>query len=250
MRRILPLVTVAAMAGGCSTLFPEFFGGNPPMHDGGTSDGGVGDGGGTPQISGTICILGDLRDYRSCKAGAPGMLRITVEETRDETMTDVGGRFTLMLAKPLSSATIAAVDPHGVYATTILPLRLPATAAASVALPVVDAQSLSNAALQNGMALDPTQGSVIGWAIDRSGAPVAGVVCSPGSALVEGGGPNELTQGNHTGSDGTVALLQAAPATATLMLTPPALLQLKGDSYVLPVRAGAVTVSTLVLAPQ
>src|SRR5690349_6240282 len=107
MMRMLVLAA-AVTVGGCSTLFPEFFGGNPPMHDAGASgDGGTPDGGGAPAISGTVCILGDVRDYRSCKAGAPGMMRITVEETRDQTMTDLGGRFTLTLSKPLSSATVA-----------------------------------------------------------------------------------------------------------------------------------------------
>ena len=64
-------------------------------------DGGSADGGDTtPHLTGLVCILADLRDYRTCTAGSPGIMRITVEETREATMTDATGHFTMPLAMP------------------------------------------------------------------------------------------------------------------------------------------------------
>src|SRR6266511_2470780 len=82
---------------GCDTLFPEFAG-KPPADLATPGDGGADGGSGTPHLAGVVCVLTDLRDYRSCANGAPGNLRITVEETRDVGMTDVTGHFTLALS--------------------------------------------------------------------------------------------------------------------------------------------------------
>jgi hypothetical protein len=247
MSRVLAALLLATSLGGCSTLFPEFFGGSP--HDAATSGDGGADGGGTPHIAGVVCILKDVRDYRSCAIGSPGVLRITVEETRDVTMSDVTGHFDLPLTRALTSATVAAIDPRGVYMPSIIPLRLATAAVDNAALPIVEAQTITNLALQNGQASDPQQASLLAWVIDGTGAPVAGVSTPQRNALVEGG-VGELTPGNVTGAHGTLALLQAAPTTVTLTLTPPPTLPLKPDSYVLPLRAGALTASTLVLAPR
>jgi hypothetical protein len=249
MSRLVAALVLAAALAGCSTLFPEFFGGSGGAKaDASAGDGGS-DGGGPPHIAGVVCIVHDVRDYRSCAVGAPGVLRITVEETRDVTMTDVAGHFSLPLAQALTSATVAAIDPRGVYAPSIIPLRLSNSATDSAALPIVEAQTLTNLALQNGQTLDPEQASLIAWVVDQSGAPVAGVTTPQRATLVEGG-PNELQPGSTTGTHGTLALLQAPPTTVTLMLTPPPTLPLRADSYVLPLRAGALTVSTLVLLPR
>src|SRR2546428_6936210 len=97
---------------GCDTLFPEFSGNKPPAVDM-AGDGGSADGGDTtPHLTGLVCILADLRDYRTCTAGSPGIMRITVEETREATMTDATGHFTMPLAMKLDVATVAAVDPN------------------------------------------------------------------------------------------------------------------------------------------
>jgi hypothetical protein len=248
MSRVFAATLLALSLGGCSTLFPEFFGGGAKP-DGGMSDGGTSDAGGPPHIAGVVCILGDVRDYHSCALGSPGVLRITVEETRDVTMTDVAGHFTLPLARALSTATVAAIDPRGVYAPTIVPLRLVNSATDSAALPVLAAQTLSDLALQNGQFLDQQQASLLAWVTDDTGAPVAGVTTALPGVLVENG-PNALTPGNITGAHGTLALLQASPTMVTLTLAPPPTLPLKPDSYVLPLREGALTASTLVLAPR
>lgn len=240
----------AALTLGCDVLFPEFGGSSPP--DASVYDGGGGDAGDDgPRLVGTVCILGDLRDYRSCAAGAPGVLRITVEETRQQTMTDAAGHFTLPLATPLGTATVAAVDPRGNFATTVAPVRLQNGVALNLALPVVDAQALANAALANGMTLDPQRGVVLGWVVDGSGAPVAGAAAAAQpSLLVDGPAVNELDPGTATHAHGALALFDAAPTSVTLQVTPPPSLPLSGDSFTLPVRAGAVTLTTLYLPPR
>src|SRR5262245_13799937 len=102
------LAGVVLLAAGCDLLFPEL---TPKQPDMAQPDGG-GDGGGPPHIAGRVCALGDLRDYRTC-AGAAGMFRIGVEETRESVMTDPTGVFVLPLSKKLDKVVLAAVDPSG-----------------------------------------------------------------------------------------------------------------------------------------
>lgn len=239
----------ALLALGCDTLFPEFYGSG---HDAATAgDGAAPDDGGTaPELAGTVCVLSDLRDYRSCGSASTGVLRVTVEETRQQTMTDVAGHFVLPLSSALTAATVAVVDPQGNFATTVVPVRLSAGVAANLALPVVAAQTLSNAALQNGVALDPQRGMVLAWVVDPTGAPVAGAAPNVSSALVDGAGANELDPGTATHARGTVALFDVAPTTLMLTVTPPASLPLQADTFTLPIRGGALTASTLVLPPR
>jgi hypothetical protein len=250
MTRVLALVAAAAALAGCDTLFPEFSGGNKPApSDAGCTDAGCTDAGPVAaHLAGAVCILADARDYRSCATGSPGALRITVEETRDVTMTDIAGNFTLPLASTLATATVGIVDPRGYYATSIVPVRLVNGSAANVALAVVATQTLSNLALQNGAVLDATQGSLLAWAVDSTGVPVAGVTFAQPSALVDGAAANELTPGVRTGARGAIALLQVAPRSLTLALTPPP--TLAPDNYALPIRPGALTISTLILLPH
>jgi hypothetical protein len=250
-RRLLLVGFIVASATGCDTLFPEFFGGKPASSDLGTTDAGaLVDGGSAPHLSGTVCILADLRDYTTCRGGAVGSMRITVEETRDQGMTDANGNFDLALSSVITTATVAAIDTKGVYAPSIIPLTLTGGARNGVALPVVDLQSLSNDAYENGRTLDAQEGSLLAWAVDGAGTPIAGVTATPKTALFEGGAAGQLGSGTNTGVHGTIAILTATAGSLTVALTPPTGDALKADSFVLPIRAGAVTVSTLVLAPQ
>jgi hypothetical protein len=241
-------VAGAVLTIGCDTLFPEFAG-KPP--DAGLTDGGSADGGDSaPRLQGTVCILSDLRDYRSCSAGATGVLRITVEETRQMAMTDVAGHFTLPLSQKLTTAIVAAVDPQSNFAPTIVPIHLQNGVAVNLAIPVVAAQTLANTALQNGVALDPQRGTLVGWAVDPTGTPLGGVTTNQPSVLYDGAGQNELTAGSSTKSHGTVALLVVTPTTLTLSLTPPPTAAVRGDTFTVPIRAGALTATTLVLPPR
>src|SRR5512138_1894068 len=99
-------LTAAAtlLLAGCDTLFPEFGGSSKPA-DMALVDGGSADGGDTsPRLAGVVCVLTDLRDYRSCAITSTGVLRVTVEETREQAMTDPTGHFTLPLSKKLEVA--------------------------------------------------------------------------------------------------------------------------------------------------
>jgi hypothetical protein len=248
MQWMLAALVVVSLSG-CDTLFPEFAG--KPVDAAVAGDGGVGDGGDpTLRLQGVVCILSDLRDYRSCAAGSPGALRITVEETRQQAMTDPTGHFNLPLSQKIDSATVAIVDAASTYATMIVPLRLQNGIAANLALPVVTQQSFSNLQLTSGVPGDPTHGAVLTWVIDGTGAPVAGVTVNAASSFVDGASSNELVTGNVTRSHGALALLDRAPNTVTLTLTTPPTLALRGDGYTVPVRAAALTATTLVLAPR
>jgi hypothetical protein len=233
---------------GCDTLFPEFSG--KPADAAVVNDGGTADDGGMPMIAGVVCILADVRDYRTCATGAPGQLRITVEETRQQTMTDAAGHFVLPLAMKIDSATIAAVDPAGHFATSVVPARLSNGIANNLAIPIMDAQTLSSIELANGVQDDPQRGTFLGWAIDPTGTPVAGVSSGLNSALYDDSGANSLSAGTSTHQRGAIALFTVTPSTLTLQLTPPPTTALQADSFTVPIRAGAVTTTTLVLPPK
>ncbi|MDB4969412.1 MAG: hypothetical protein JWN44_5101 [Myxococcales bacterium] len=260
MRSLVRAVTAATavFAGsaslliGCDTLFPEFGGSKPPpdmaMSDAATtSDGGDPN----PRLAGVVCILTDLRDYRTCAIGSPGMLRITVEETRQQVMTDFTGHFTMPLSMKLQVATVAAIDPNGMYPPTIMPVRLSNDGVlTSLALPVVSAQTLSNVALQNGATMDPLRGTLIAWAIDPTGTPLANVAANANSAVFDDVGQNQLSAGSGTRLHGAVGIFGVAPTILTLTLTPPATAAVRADTFTIPIRAGALTATTLILPPR
>lgn len=247
MRWALLFAGLATLSSGCDILFPEFSGNGDAAVPG---DGGAPDDGGMPLVAGVVCILGDVRDYRTCATGAPGVLRVTVEETRQQAMTDVTGRFSLPLSQALTTATVAAVDPSGSFATTIVPVHLTNGVANNLALPVVSQQTLADVELANGLQDDPQRGTLLAWAIDPSGAPVSGVGSGITSALYDDSAPNSLSAGTATHARGTIALFAVTPTTLTLTLTPPASSPLSPDTFTVPIRSGAVTATTLVLPPR
>ena len=244
MRWLLCIVLLS----GCDVLFPEFAGNGSDASI--PVDGGVDDGGGPPLVAGVVCVLGDVRDYRSCTSPAQGVLRISVEETRDATTTDAAGHFSLKLSQKLDTATIGVGDPNNNFAPTVVPLRLTAGIASGVALPVVTQATLQTLELDNGIQADPGLGIFFGWAVDATGAPVAGVSTGNHAALYDDNAPNTLSPGTATHSDGTVAFFNAAPTSLTLTLTPPPTAAVAMDTFTLPIRPGAVTASTLVLPPR
>jgi len=123
---------LAFLLSGCDTLFPEFSG--KPTDAAVPGDGGIEDGGTSPLLAGVVCVLTDVRDYRTCATGAPGILRITVEETRQQTMTDAAGHFSMPLSMKLETATVAAVDPTSNFVPSIIPVRLNNGVAANLAM--------------------------------------------------------------------------------------------------------------------
>jgi hypothetical protein len=244
---------VAVVLPGCDTLFPELFP-NADMVSTSTdmaSTDMAGDAGAvTPQIAGQVCVIADVRDYRSCATSTFGSdLRITVEETRDEAMTDLNGVFILPLSAKLTTATVAVVDSSGRLQTTVIPLRLINNAAIGLALPTVPAASVTNIATSDATTLDPNHGVVLGWAIDETGLPVANVSANT-AILADSGDANVLVPASATGSHGAIAIVNSNVGSLTLGLTTPASSPVAGDTFVLPVRAGAITLTTLVLVPR
>jgi hypothetical protein len=232
----------------CDVLFPEFSG-KPPPDLASAGDGGSSDASSTPHLQGQVCALGDARDYRTCSVGLGGPYRITVEETRDQTMTDSSGSFTLTTARPLTIATVAVIDTSGTFTPTVTALHPAGGVLERLALPVLAAQVLGNMELSSGVSPDATRGAVVVWTVDATGAPVAGVRSTPpplaAGPFYEGAQVNELMQGQATGSHGLLAFFDVGAGTARLGLQPPS--PYFADSYELPIRSGAVTLSALPL---
>ncbi|HZS38775.1 MAG TPA: hypothetical protein VFF06_18210 [Polyangia bacterium] len=253
MRRSALVIGLLAL-GGCDLLFPEFSGGHV---DASIDDGGALPDGGTagPHVAGSICALADLRDFRSCMTGHGGGFRVSVEETRDVTTADAMGNFVLPLSTSLELATVAAVDPTGAAEPTIVMVALRGGAADGVGLPIAGAQALQQAAALNGFSVDGTRGIVLAWAVDAQGTPVAGASAQAAGGvgvgpLYEGGAANELELGNTTGARGVVAWFDVPPRQLVLTLAAPANGALAGDQFTLPIRPGAVTITTLLLPPR
>lgn len=245
VRRLLPLILILA-AGGCDTLFPELY---PPMK---MLDGGDGDGGAAmPHISGSICRLTDLRDFRSCSPLASGSFRVTDEEDRATTGADRTGQFVLPTATSLAIATLGAVDATQQFAPTITVVHPVAGVLEHFALPALDANDKANLSLVNGFPNDPTRGAVLAWAVDAQGTPIAGVranaINNTAGPFYDGPTAGSVQQGQGTGAHGLVATLEVPAGTLMLTLTPPPGATVKGDTFLLPVRAGAVTMMALTL---
>jgi hypothetical protein len=243
------LVFSALFIAGCDVLFPEL---TPKPADGAApADGGAD--GGAPTLSGTLCSLTDVRDYRTC-ASQRGVFRVTVEETRDQTESDSDGHFVLLLSQPLAVATVAGVDPAQAFLPTVTSVKL-AGGSVTTALPVLPTTTAAQLAAQNGFALDPQRSTLLLYTVDAAGTPIAGVTAtplSPGMAnapgpFYDGPQPGEIDALSATSSRGLVAWFNLAGTTAKVRLTPPATATVAGDDYELPVRAGTVAVSLAIL---
>jgi hypothetical protein len=248
MRALSLLLLVA----GCDALFPEFAGTPPAATDlgGGGSDGAVATG---PGIHGSVCVLGDVRDLASCGPRRLDGVHVTVEETRDAAPVDLSGAFELPLARALDVATLAAGDLDGLYLPTVATVRL-VNGAATVVVPLVPSAVARQLATTNGFVLDPQRGAVLTWAVDGTGAAVAGVsAAATGDAVgpfYDGPTAGEIVEGGATRAHGLVALFDLVPPTATVRLATPAAAAVRGDQFTLPVRGGALTLSLLLLPPR
>ena len=232
---------------GCQYLFPEF---NTPAAD--LSDTDAGDAGtGAQTLSGRVCNLTDVRDYRTCPALA-GSYRISVEETRDSVTTDAGGAFTLVTSANLTLATVGVSDPLGQRVSTVVRVRLTATGTTQVTLPSVSTAAMQQLALNAGAPTDPTRGMMLAYLVNDSGLPVAGVISArivnATGPLYDGAAPNELVDAKATSQGGTVAFFDLPAGQLTLPVSPPA--AFLADTFVLPIRSNAVTISALVLRAQ
>ena len=253
MRIHVAFFIVAACAlPGCDEILPALFGSGATdmaSTDMASTDM-SGDLGVVREIQGQVCVITDVRDYRSCTVGTYASdLRITVEETRDEVMTDLNGAFTLPLSATITTATVAVVDSTGKYQTTIIPLELVNGAKTNVALPLVPAASVTAMANNADATLDPNRGVALVWAVDEVGLPVAGVSANT-SMLADGSDANVLVAASATGSRGAIGIVNTVVPTLTLTLTTAASSAVVGDTFPLPIRAGAVTTTTLVLLPR
>jgi hypothetical protein len=239
----------ALLLTGCDTLFPEF----ASKPDAAAADGGADGAVPGPQISGGLCTLRDLRDYRTCVSALAPSFRITVEETRDQTLSDANGHFTLPLSESIPVATVAVIDPTSGFVPTISPLHLTA-GQGMVQIPIIPVETANLMAAQIGDPLDPTRGTLLVYAVDDTLAPVAGVSTSANSAaigpLYDGPQASQLENASATSARGLIAFFDVPVGTAKLHLQPAATASVAADDFELPVRAGATTVSLAVLPPR
>jgi hypothetical protein len=225
---------------GCNLLFPEF---DHPNND--ATDAGDADSGGRPHVSGLLCVLGDLRDYKSCGGAVGSEMRVTVEETRDAAPADALGHFTLPLSQTLPTALLAAADGAGQLTPTVTTVALSGGSADGLAVPLISAAILQQVALENGVALDARKGTIFGWATDAKGNPLAGIaaVRPDGSdgPFYDGIAAGEIAPGRATSSHGLIVFFNVPPGNARFALGQ--------TQFQLPVRANAVSLSLLVTAP-
>jgi hypothetical protein len=242
MRR---LVLCALLLSGCDVLFPELSG-NPPADAGGGTDAG-----GLPHIAGAICGLGDVRDFSTCGLSPKGSFRVAVEETKDMIQADAAGNYNLPTMGALASATVSVVDATGAFVPTITVVHPNGGVLDNFAIPVVSSSEQQAMALDNGLPVDPTKGTLLAWAVDAQGKPIPGIratgITGAYGPLYDGNAPGLLVQAQSTGTRGLVAQLDVPPGTVTLQLTTPTS---TSTTFMLPIRAGAITVMALTLPSQ
>ncbi|HEX4457506.1 MAG TPA: hypothetical protein VIA18_06030, partial [Polyangia bacterium] len=222
MRVHVAFFIVAACAlPGCDEILPALFGsGATDMASTDLAGADLsGDLGVVRELQGQVCVVTDVRDYRSCAVGTfAADLRITVEETRDEATTDLAGAFTLPLTATITTATVAVVDTTGKYQTTIVPLALTNGARTDIALPLIPAASVAAMAANEEATLDPNRGQALVWAVDEVGLPVAGVSANT-TMLADGSDANVLVAASATGSRGAIGIVNTLVPTLNLTLT-------------------------------
>jgi hypothetical protein len=234
---------------GCDTLFPEF----AKKPDPSAADGGADGAPAGTSISGGLCTPADLRDYRTCTAALAPSFRITIEETRDQTLTDANGHFTLELSESIPIATLAAVDPTSGFVPTISPIHL-TPGQVTTQIPIISVEAANQLATQVGDPFDPTRGTLLVYAVDATMAPLPGISGTAGSAaigpLYDGPQASELADGSATSARGLIAFFDVAAGSAKLHLQPAASAAVAPDDFEFPVRAGAITVSLAILPPR
>ncbi len=255
--RVLAVAALAfAGASGCNTLFPELAGNKASDlagHDGGADFGANLAG---ALLHGAVCRLTDLRTPTSCKAAASGRL-VTIAETGLSTTTATDGSFSFPTVG--DSATVIVSDPLGsalISRPTVSMLAGATLAGAKVhgvLLPVIDAQTYQQVELDNGIDSDSSRGALVGWAVSNSGAVVPGVVASRIASgvgpLYDSGDGTVLQASARAGSFGAIAFFDLPVGTSSFTVAPPAGSGAGGNTFTLPVRAGAVTTAALTLPP-
>lgn len=243
----------AAWVAGCDTLFPELTGATADIAT--PADGGADLALGN--LTGTVCLLADLRSPQSCTGAAAGR-RVTIEETRVSADVAIDGTFTISLAGITDTATVAVLDgptTTGKTTPTVTQLKgsvLSLVRTSGVVLPCVRADLMSTLALSAGSADNPARGAVLGWLVDSKGKSVSGAA----AARIQGGigplydsnaGSTTLSDTSTTGAYGTVAFIDLAPGNSSIVVTTSASSPVAGDTFVLPIRGGAVTTAALAL---
>lgn len=249
LRRVFSVA--ALLLSGCDQLFPEL--------GGEKSDLAVATDGGTDlapsPFFGSVCRLGDLRTPSSCASAGANRV-VTIAETGIRTTTSVDGSFSFLTVG--TTVTFVVSDPPGsapVSTPTVSMLAgatLAAARAHGVLLPVIDADTYQQLGLANGLDGDATRGAVLGWVVNGSGAPVAGAVAT---RIASATGPlydtgDGLQTRASAGPFGAVAFLGLSPGTSTIGIAAPAGSGLGANAFSLPIFAGAVTTSALMLPPN
>jgi hypothetical protein len=250
LRALLVASYFAVAVAGCDKLFPELTGALNDFSS--PSDGGTD--GGSGNLTGTVCVLSDLRSPSTCIAS--GGRHITIEETRAAADANLDGSFAISLVGINDVATIAVVDGTtvGQSVPTIVQLSgavLASARANGVALPVVREETFEQVAFSAGAPSSVTRGAILAWVLDGSGKAVAGAsatrITGSTGPLYDDGGAAGLGDGVMTGPFGTVAFLDLPPGPAKLAIAAPTTSSLAADTFTLPVRGGAVTAAALQL---
>jgi hypothetical protein len=242
MRSVLICVLLAAACSPASTDYPVGVGGGGVGGGGGGRGGGPdggsgsGSGSGSDMIAGRVCLLGDARDFSSCATtGADGITVALPGVTPATTLADG----TFVIPRPVGSDLAWSLT-----GTLIMPSTI--GFGASTTIPAITSDAFTTLANNNGVVVDPGQGSILGEIL-TGGVPA--VVATAASTPV-GEYPTFYSTaldmddwpGTVTDTFGTFWFAGMTPGTAALTFTGDGALPETGPTV--PVVAGGVTFVT------
>jgi hypothetical protein len=175
MRSVPICVLLAVACSPASTDYPVGVGpGGGGGGGGGHADSGVGSGSGSGSgsITGRVCLLTDVRDFSSCATtGADG---ITVALSGVAAVTTIADG-TFVIERPSGSDPVWSLTGTAIVPSTI-------GFGASTTIPAISTDAFTTLADNNGVVVDPAQGSILGEILAGSDAAVLATVTttSPG----------------------------------------------------------------------
>ncbi len=187
----------------------------------GDGDGGTLDASAELRITGTLCLVTDLRSPEACPSSDMSGALVTEQGTSNQTTASADGSFTLILDTTTADRAVLEVSGSGLH-PSLFPVSLDAGGASGVIVPAVDATTWSSlvSAL---IGTEPDQSGSVALYLTENGEPAVGAtVYQPDTTtyapFYENGGSYSWIQYTTTGASGAALLFGVITADSTISI--------------------------------